>query len=41
VEEGVKRALLTIKIPRREDIQDIEARLIRLAERIDALGQRK
>jgi hypothetical protein len=41
VEEGVKRALLTVKIPRREEIQDIEARLIRLAERIDALGQRK
>jgi polyhydroxyalkanoate synthesis regulator phasin len=41
VEEGVRRALLHFKIPRREEIQDIEARLARLAERIDALGQRK
>jgi hypothetical protein len=41
VEEGVRRALLHFKIPRREEMQDIEARLRRLAERIDALGQRK
>jgi Ni,Fe-hydrogenase III large subunit len=41
VEEGVRRTLLSLKVPRREQIQDIEARLTRLAERIDALGQRK
>jgi hypothetical protein len=41
VEEGVRRALQHLKVPRRDEIQDIEARLIRLAERIDALGQRK
>jgi hypothetical protein len=41
VEEGVRRALLHFKIPRRDEIQDIEARLVRLAERIDALGQEK
>ncbi|WNG38105.1 phasin family protein [Archangium minus] len=41
VEEGVRRALVHFKIPRRDEIQDIEARLSRLAERIDALGQRK
>jgi hypothetical protein len=37
----VRRTLLSLKVPRREQIQDIEARLGRLAERIDALGQRK
>jgi Ni,Fe-hydrogenase III large subunit len=41
VEEGVRRTLQNLKVPRREQIQDLEARLIRLAERIDALGQRK
>ncbi|QRN93780.1 phasin family protein [Archangium violaceum] len=41
VEEGVRRALVHFKIPRRDEMQDIEARLIRLAERIEALGQRK
>ncbi|EPX55835.1 hypothetical protein D187_008396 [Cystobacter fuscus DSM 2262] len=41
VEEGVRRALSGIMIPRRDQIQDIESRLIRLAERIDAMGQRK
>lgn len=41
VEEGVRRALLHLKVPRREELQDIEARLGRLAERIEALGQRK
>jgi Ni,Fe-hydrogenase III large subunit len=41
VDEGVRRTLVSLKVPRREQIQDIEARLARLAERIDALGQRK
>ena len=42
VEDGVRRALAQFKLPRREELQDFEARLGRLAERIDALGgQRK
>ncbi|ATB26659.1 hypothetical protein [Melittangium boletus] len=41
VEEGVRRALIHFKIPRRDEMQDIETRLLRLAERIDAMGQRK
>jgi len=41
VEEGVRRALSHFMVPRREQLQDVEARLLRLAERIDALGQRK
>jgi polyhydroxyalkanoate synthesis regulator phasin len=41
VEEGVRRALSHLKLPRREELQDFEARLDRLAARIDALGQRK
>ncbi len=41
VEDGVRRALQHFRVPRREQLQDIEARLERLAARIDALGQRK
>lgn len=41
VEEGVRRALSHLKLPRREELQDFEQRLGRLAERIEALGQRK
>ena len=41
VEEGVRRALSHFKVPRRDELQDIEARLARLAQRIDAMGQRK
>lgn len=41
VEEGVRRALSHFMVPRREQLQDVETRLLRLAERIDALGQRK
>jgi polyhydroxyalkanoate synthesis regulator phasin len=41
VEDGVRRALSHLKVPRRDELQDFEARLVRLAERIDALEQRK
>jgi polyhydroxyalkanoate synthesis regulator phasin len=41
VEEGVRRALSSLMIPRQEQLQEVEERLSRLAERIDALGQRK
>jgi len=41
VEEGVRRTLTRLMIPRREQLQDVELRLLRLAERIDALGERK
>jgi polyhydroxyalkanoate synthesis regulator phasin len=41
VEEAVHGALSRLKVPRREDLQEFEARLARLAERIDALGQKK
>ncbi len=41
VEDGVRRALSHLKLPRREEMQEVEARLGRIAERIDALGQRK
>jgi polyhydroxyalkanoate synthesis regulator phasin len=41
VEETARGALARLKLPRREELQEFEARLARLAERIDALGQRK
>jgi polyhydroxyalkanoate synthesis regulator phasin len=41
MEEGVRRALSHLKLPRREELQEFEARLERLSARIDALGQRK
>jgi polyhydroxyalkanoate synthesis regulator phasin len=41
VEEGVRHALSHFKVPRRDELQDFEARLIRIAERINALEQRK
>lgn len=39
VEEGVRRALSHLKVPRRDQMQELEARLHRLSERIDALTQ--
>ena len=39
VEEGVKKALLRVKVPRREDLAGIEARLDQLSKRIDALKE--
>jgi polyhydroxyalkanoate synthesis regulator phasin len=41
VEVAVRGALAKLKVPRREELQEFEARLERLAERIDALGRRK
>lgn len=41
VEEAVRGALAKVKVPRREELQEFEARLTRLAERIDALGRQK
>ena len=41
VEEAARGAVARLKVPRREELQDFEARLAKLAERIEALGQRK
>lgn len=41
VEVAVKGALSKLKVPRREDLQEFEARLTKLSERIDALGREK
>ncbi|SEU37265.1 phasin family protein [Stigmatella erecta] len=41
VEEAVRGTLTRLKVPRREELQDFEARLTRLAERIEVLGQKK
>ncbi|MDY7230888.1 phasin family protein [Hyalangium rubrum] len=41
VEEAVRGAVARLKVPKREELQDFEARLGRLAERIEALGQKK
>lgn len=41
VEERVRTALTLVKLPRREELQAIGARLERLSERIQALEQRK
>ena len=41
VEDGVRRALSVLKLPRREQLQEVETRLARLSERLDALEQRK
>jgi poly(hydroxyalkanoate) granule-associated protein len=40
VEEGVRRTLARLRVPRREEVQDIQARLDRVAARIDALARR-
>jgi hypothetical protein len=40
LEEGVRRTLSRLRVPRREEIQDIQGRLDRVAARIDALGRR-
>jgi polyhydroxyalkanoate synthesis regulator phasin len=37
VEEGVKRALSKVRVPRREEIAELQARLDRIAARIDSL----
>lgn len=40
VEEGVKRAVSRLKVPRREELQAFEERLNRISQRIDALSQK-
>lgn len=37
VEEGVRRALGRMKLPRREELQEVSVRLERIAQRIQAL----
>lgn len=38
VDEAVRGTLVRLKVPRREQLQDVSARLDRLAERIDRIG---
>jgi polyhydroxyalkanoate synthesis regulator phasin len=39
VEEAVKKALSRVKVPRREELQQLNARLDKLAERVEALSK--
>ena len=39
VEEAVKKALSKVKMPRREELQQLNARLDKLAERVEALSK--
>jgi polyhydroxyalkanoate synthesis regulator phasin len=39
VEEAVKKALSKVKMPRREDVQALNARIDKLAERVEALSK--
>ncbi len=39
MEEGAKRALLALRVPRREELEQIGARLDRIAHRLDALSK--
>jgi polyhydroxyalkanoate synthesis regulator phasin len=41
MEEAVRGAVSRLKVPRREELQEFEARLARLAARVEALGQQK
>lgn len=38
VDEAVRRTVTHLRVPRREQLQDVQTRLDRLAERIDRLG---
>lgn len=38
VDEAVKRTLIHLKVPRREQLQEVQARLERLAERVERLS---
>lgn len=40
VDEAVKRSLLHLRVPRREQVQDVQTRLERLAQRIEKLSER-
>lgn len=39
VEEAVKKALSRVKMPRREELQQLNARIDKLAERVEALSK--
>jgi polyhydroxyalkanoate synthesis regulator phasin len=39
VEEAVRKALSKVKVPKREELQQLNARLDALAERIEALSK--
>ena len=39
VEEAVKKALSKVKMPRREELQQLNARIDKLAERVEALSK--
>ena len=41
IEEGVRRAVARLRVPRREQIQALQARLDRLAARLDKLDPRR
>ena len=41
VEDAVHHALQRLKVPRRDDLQEFQTRLDKVAERLEALGQRK
>jgi polyhydroxyalkanoate synthesis regulator phasin len=41
VEEGVKGAVARMRLPRREELQDVMGRIDRLAERVQALEQER
>ena len=39
VEEAVKKALSKVRVPKREELQQLNARLDALAERVEALSK--
>jgi polyhydroxyalkanoate synthesis regulator phasin len=41
IEDGVRRAVARLRVPRRDQIQTLQARLDRVAARLDRLGQRR
>jgi polyhydroxyalkanoate synthesis regulator phasin len=41
IEEGVRRAVARLRVPRRDQIQALQARLDRVAARLDRLGERR
>jgi len=41
IEEGVKRAVVRLRVPRREQIQALQARLDRAAARLDRIAERR
>lgn len=41
VEDGVRRTLSRMRVPRREELQDLTARLDRVAARLEALAQER